>query len=70
MYINIILSFLWMSASHSVFACAACGFADDGTQGAYLFTAGILTLVPLMMIGGLVWWVRKKFNSNEDDYES
>ena len=52
-----------MTIPQSLFACAACSFADDGTQGAYLFTAGVLTLAPLMMFAGVVWWVRKKLKS-------
>ena len=63
--------FFLIFVPQSVFACAACSFADDGTQGAYLFTAGVLTLAPLIMFGGLVWWIRKKFKSDaEGDHES
>ena len=67
-----ICTFLFlMMIPQSVFACAACSFADDGTQGAYLFTAGVLTLAPLMMFAGVVWWIRKKLKSNEEgDHES
>ena len=51
-------------------ACAACGFQDDGTQGAFLLTAGLLTFAPLLMFGGLVWLIRKKFLKQEGSSES
>ena len=71
MKFQILIFILLVSLPKSLLACAACGFADDGTQGAYLLTAGVLTLAPLMMFAGLVWWVREKFKSDDEgDHES
>lgn len=41
-----------------VLACATC-FSGDG-RGAFLATTALLSLLPLALIGGGVWWVYRQ----------
>ena len=41
--------------------CAVCSAGrDDETRQAFIVTTGLLTFLPLAMIAGLVWWVRRR----------
>lgn len=42
-------------------ACSVCTAGrDDETRAAFLATTGVLSLLPLVMVGGLVWWLRRR----------
>ena len=53
--------FTWISSAPVAQACSVCGFGQDPAKGAYLSTTAILTFVPLTMLGGIAWWVRRKY---------
>jgi protein-S-isoprenylcysteine O-methyltransferase Ste14 len=40
-------------------ACAVCFSARDENRAAFLTTTILLTLSPLLMIGGVIWWLRR-----------
>lgn len=41
----------------TVFACSVCGAGQEGTEWAYLAMTGIVSLLPLAMIGGVALWL-------------
>jgi hypothetical protein len=43
------------------YACAVCftGRADE-TRTAFIATTGLLTALPILLIGSLVWWLRRR----------
>jgi len=45
------------------YACAVCGFGQDGSQFGFLLTTAILTLVPLGLMLGFVLFLRHRHNS-------
>jgi len=47
-------------------ACAVC-FAgkSDGARVAFIATTGFLTLMPLLLLGVGIWWVRKRLRADE-----
>ncbi len=47
-------------AAHSSFACSVCAVANEETRYAYYATTAFLTLLPLFMIGGIVYYIAKK----------
>ena len=47
-----------------LYACAACGFGPDETRWAFIATTAILTFVPLVLIAGAVWFLRRKIDKN------
>jgi high-affinity Fe2+/Pb2+ permease len=45
-------------------ACAVCmGGADEDVRTAFILATAFLTVCPLLMVGGLVWWVRRAFRA-------
>ena len=43
-------------------ACAVCSTGrTDETRQAFIGTTVLLTFLPLLMIGGVVWWVRRRY---------
>jgi len=48
--------------SSAAFSCSVCGFGEDPARWAFIFTTVILTFVPLIAIGGVVYyaWSRGK----------
>jgi hypothetical protein len=51
------LTILAVSLASQVYACPVCGFGRDGTTSAYLMTAAIMSLVPLMVVGAIVYYL-------------
>ena len=45
----------------SVFGCAVCGFGDDGSREAFILTTGIMTFVPLIFIGCVLFYMRRRY---------
>ena len=46
-------------------ACAVCGFGAGESQNAFLLTTGLLTFVPLMFIGGVVFYLWRRHKSRQ-----
>jgi hypothetical protein len=44
----------------SAAACPSCASPLEENRQAFVDTTIFLTIVPLMMIGGLIWWIRRK----------
>lgn len=43
-------------------ACAVCFQAkSDAARVAFIFSTAAMTFLPLMVIGGVAWWVRLQF---------
>ena len=51
-------------------ACAVCftGRADE-TRIAFLATTGLLTALPILLIGSLIWWLRRRAHQIRDEHE-
>ena len=49
----------WM-AIQSSYACSVCNVTSDEARWAYYGTTALLTLLPLAMIGGVVYYIAKK----------
>ena len=58
------LSLLVPAAAH---ACAVCGAMADRNRGAFFGTTMLLSLLPLGMIGGGVWWLRHNSSAFDAD---
>ena len=46
-------------------ACPSCASPLEENRQAFVDTTIFLTVVPLAMIGGLVWWIRRKVREAE-----
>jgi len=47
-------------------ACPVCFDRDDEARLAFLATTGLLTLLPLGLVAGTGWWLRKRSREVED----
>ncbi len=61
------VAFLLVLAAPSVGqACAVCaGGAEEEVRSAFIATTGFLTFAPLLMIGGAIFWFRRRFKEME-----
>ncbi len=52
------------------YACAVCftGRADE-TRTAFIATTGLLTALPILLIGSLVWWLRRRAHRIRDEHD-
>jgi hypothetical protein len=52
---------LWLAVPEAASACAVCtGGGTDEVRYAFLWTTGFLSALPLGLIGGLVWFLRRR----------
>ncbi len=49
-----------LAATRTSLACAVCSVTNDASRYAYYGTTAFLTLLPLFMIGGVVYYIAKK----------
>ena len=48
-------------------ACSVCSAGrDDETRAAFIATTIALSVLPLALIGGFVWWIRRRVRAIED----
>jgi hypothetical protein len=52
-------------APASAQACAVCGPGTEESRVAFIVTTGILTALPLLAVGGALWWLRGRFAEME-----
>ncbi len=48
------------------YACPSCASPLEENRQAFVDTTIFLTVVPLLMIGGFVWWIRRKTRQMEE----
>ncbi|HEY8154868.1 MAG TPA: hypothetical protein VII72_12135 [Myxococcota bacterium] len=46
-------------------ACAVCSFRDDGTQRGFLLGTLIMTTLPFLVVGSVIFFVRRRLRSAE-----
>jgi hypothetical protein len=55
------LTFLfWLFSTEWTYSCAVCFSANDESRGAYLFTTGLLSVMPLLIIASVVFWFKHR----------
>ena len=57
-FVTVIL--LCLGAKKAVHACAVCSVTNEASRYAYYGTTVFLTLLPLFMIGGVVYYIARK----------
>lgn len=46
-------------------ACPVCGRGAPESEGAYLTMSGILSALPLLMVGGILFWVARRLRAHD-----
>ena len=47
-------------AADLAYACPSCASPLEENRQAFVDTTVFLTVLPLMMMGGFIWWIRRK----------
>ena len=53
------------SAADLAYACPSCASPLEENRQAFVDTTIFLTVLPLTMIGGLIWWLRRRAREME-----
>jgi len=53
-------------AADLAYACPSCASPLEENRQAFVDTTIFLTVVPLLMMGGFVWWLRRKVRERDD----
>jgi hypothetical protein len=61
------LTWLTFGLASPTLACPVCGFGQDGTASAYLMTAVVMSSLPLIMVGGMIYYLVRRTNHIPDD---
>jgi hypothetical protein len=56
-------------AANLAYACPSCASPLEENRQAFVDTTIFLTVVPLTMMGGFVWWLRRKVRERDDTPE-
>jgi len=51
-------------------ACSVCFSATEENRMAFLVTTGLLTALPLAILGGIGLWLRRRLREMEHDHEA
>ena len=54
------LLLITLLTTSQAYACPVCGVGRDGTTSAYLMTAALMSLVPLVMAGAIVYYLVRR----------
>ena len=52
--------------ANSALACPSCASPLEENRQAFVDTTIFLTVVPLTLIGGMIWWIRRRIRAMED----
>jgi hypothetical protein len=64
---NLALAALAMAWSADLaYACPSCASPLEENRQAFVDTTIFLTLVPLVMMGGFIWWIRRKLRDRDE----
>lgn len=61
---------LVLAAPEAARACSVCGFGEDGSRGAYLAMTAVMSVLPLAVFFGFVFYVRKRMREIEARHRS
>ncbi len=53
-------------AANLAYACPSCASPLEENRQAFVDTTIFLTVVPLTMMGGFVWWLRRKVRERDE----
>jgi hypothetical protein len=58
-------SLLVLVLPEAAWACSVCGFGEDGSRGAYLSMTALMSVLPVAIFFGFVFYVRKRLREIE-----
>ena len=69
-FANALVAVAILAAPRTALACAVCfSGRDDETQLAFRISTGVMTLLPFVLVGGLLLWLRRRYRAIADEEE-
>jgi hypothetical protein len=62
---SVLLSGFLLLNSSTLLACAVCGVGKEESRMAFIITTGILTFVPLIVIGFVIYYIYRQVKARE-----
>jgi len=66
-FARLMLSCLLFSHASTLFACTVCGVGKEESRMAFIITTGILTFVPLTVIGFVIYYIYRQVKARESE---
>jgi hypothetical protein len=64
----LLAALLLLVAPEAAQACSVCSAAEtDSVREAFLVTTVLLSVLPLLLVGGFAWWLRRRVRELEAD---
>ena len=64
------LAVLLLASPEPAQACSVCSAAEeDSVRAAFLVTTVFLSVLPLMLVGGFAWWLRRRVRDLDAERE-
>ncbi len=57
---RLLISIAVLALPARLYACPVCGVGKEGARFAFIFTTGLLTFVPLIMIGSVCYYLWRR----------
>ena len=65
-WVLVMAAALLLAAPEAAEACSVCSAAqDDSVREAFLVTTVFLSVLPLLLVGGFAWWLRRRVRELE-----
>jgi hypothetical protein len=62
----LLAALLLLAAPEAAQACSVCSAAEtDSVREAFLVTTVLLSVLPLLLVGGFAWWLRRRVRELE-----
>ena len=61
---------LVLLAAGSAHACPVCILADPKTAGTYLHMTLMMSALPLALLGGLIYWLKRRYSPSDVAFRS
>jgi hypothetical protein len=59
-----VVALAWVA--NLAYACPSCASPLEENRQAFVDTTVFLTVVPLMMMGGFIWWLRRRIRAMDE----
>jgi len=69
-FVSILFAAVIATWTQSAEACSVCLSATEGTREAYYLTTVLLTLLPFVFLGALLYWLRKAAGRQDEAREA
>lgn len=63
--LSALLAVVTVLVSQAALACTVCGVGKEESRVAFILTTGILTVIPLAMIGFIIYYIYRQVKARE-----